>query len=136
MRSFNIFLHKATVTEPGKTLSLGPARYPDTMEQTSNKKAKRSNRGYTEVTVAKPLQYEHRMKVKDFLTVLQGRSIQSKPFEIFPGKKVSFFIKQSSYPMSSLRLTMKGNVDIAIAPEIHINTDNIMNSFIQSIWNS
>ena len=127
MRSFNIFLHKATVTEPGKTSSLRPARYPDTMEytsNTSNKKAKRSNRGYTEVTVAKPLQYEHRMKVKDFLTVLQGRGIQSKTFEIFPGKKVSFIIEQSSYPMSCLRLTMEGNGDcVAIAGNVRVDID-------------
>ena len=124
MRSFSISLHSAVVTEPGKT-SLHPAGYPETMElkQTFKNKAKRSTRGYTEVTAAKPLQYEHRMKVNDFLYVLSGGEIKSKTFEIFPGTEVSFTI--GKYPRSCLLLSMyyKGGKYLAIAGNVRVDID-------------
>ena len=50
-----------------------------------------SKSGYTEVNLAKPLKYEHSIKINDLDSVLkQQQNITSKYVEIFPGIKVKF----------------------------------------------
>ena len=97
------------------------------MERTSNisnkaMKSKMTNRGYTEVNAVQPLHYEHRMKVNDFLRVLQGGEIESKEFEIFPDVKVYFVIQLTS----SLQVYIFGKKcrkREAIAGSIEVNID-------------
>ena len=49
---------------------------------------------YTEINVAQPLKFEHRMKVNDLVSLRNQKSIvYSEGIEIFPGVSVQFLLK-------------------------------------------
>ena len=50
--------------------------------------------GYTEMSLGKALQYEHRIKVNDFVRVLKQKGeIRTNLLEVFPDLKVEFVIR-------------------------------------------
>ena len=49
---------------------------------------------YTEINVAQPLKFEHRMKVNDLVSLGNQQShVSSEGIEIFPGVNVQFLLK-------------------------------------------
>ena len=49
---------------------------------------------YTEINVAKPLKFEHRMKVNDLVSLGNQQShVSSEGIEIFPGVNDQFLLK-------------------------------------------
>ena len=54
-----------------------------------------SKAGYTEVSLGETLQYEHRIKVNDFVRVLEQKGeIKTSPLKVFPGLKLEFVIRK------------------------------------------
>ena len=51
--------------------------------------------GYTEVSLGETLQYEHRIKVNDFVRVLEQKGeIKTSPLKVFPGLELEFVIRK------------------------------------------
>ena len=54
-----------------------------------------SKAGYTEVSLGETLQYEHRIKVNDFVRVLEQKGeIKTSPLKVFPGLELEFVIRK------------------------------------------
>ena len=62
---------------------------------------------YTEINVAQPLKFEHRMKVNDLVGLRNQKSIvYSEGIEIFPGVNVQFLL--SFYENNGFRVFVNG----------------------------
>ena len=95
-----------------------------------------SKAGYTEVSLGETLQYEHRIKVNDFVRVLEQKGeIKTSPLKVFPGLELEFVIRKMAETCMVNNIQFLYNNAIKIQANKEISIDKGFRKKLQNAEN-